>query len=577
MVRHAIGHNMVLRASQVALLLLLVGCESPARVKPWRHAEGPEAEAARAPSSPALTERGAASDKPARGVRGQTMRIHVDAEPGRLNPLVAPTVWARRISLGTIFEPLIRYVPPDGTGQAGRYMPRLARSWRVSPWNEILIEIEPGVKFHDGRPLTAVDVVFSLDAVREIRRGVDHLRPLLADVDAVELVTATTLRIRLKRPSGYVLRALAEIPIVPHEVYSGSLLGGGALIGSGPWKLASNKGGTVHLTRFDRYWGRPAAISDLEFVYQSDASAALEDAKRGALDLVPALIPAHWPEQASAPGIAAAFEPLALRPPRLRYLAFNASRPITADARVRHALGLLVNRRELERAHDGLVRPALWPIWPGGFISGPEAPVPQFDPAAAGKLLDEAGWSDTAPKDGVRDREGSQLRLVMIGIEKPGARGRGAAAAAAASVGAPATTRDLFVEAARRIGVVIEVRTGDEAWVAQRIEEGNYDVAELVWTGMVDSDVRSRLSAANPQHASSPRIERVLDALAAAWEPAERTRLASELAAALAETWPIAGVVADAPQGLLHRSVEGARVWDGWIDFSQLGRKAPQL
>ena len=556
---------MVPRASQVALLTVLVGvgCDSPARVKPWRHAPDPTAEAANAPGSPALA--AGASEPTPRAGRGHTLRIHVDAEPGRLNPLVSPTIWGRRIAHGTIFETLVRYVPPEGLQAAGRYAPRLARSWRVSPWgNEILIELEPGVRFHDGRPLTTVDVQFTLDAVRELRRGIDHLRPMLDDVEAVELVTATSLRIRLKRPSGYVLRALAEIPILPVHVYDGSLLAGGALVGTGPWKLASNKGGTVHLTRFDHYWGGPAAIADLEFVYQPDAAAALKDAKRGDLDLVPALIAAHWPEQASAPGIAAAFQPLELRPPRFRYLAFNARRPITADARVRHALALLVNRREIEkRVFDGLARPVLWPIWPGGFVSGPEVPVPAFDPAGAGKLLDEAGWSDTNPKDGVRDRAGTQLRLIMVGGEQ-------AAAKDAILPGATSTAREVFVEAARRIGVVIEVRTGNDAWIDKRIEEGTYDIAELVWTGMVDGDVAPRLGGKNPQRASSPRIERVLEALAAAWDPAERTKLSGELAAALAETWPLAGIVADAPQGLVHRAVQGVRAWDGWLDLTQL-------
>lgn len=557
---------MVPRAPQVALLAALVACESPARVKPWRHAPDPTAEAARVPSSPALA--AGSADGAGRAARGQALRIHVDAEPGRLSPIVSPTMWGRRITHGTVFETLLRYVPPDGPGgAAGRYAPRLARSWRVSPaGNEIMIELEPGVRFHDGRPLTASDVQFTLDAVREARRGVDHLRPMLDDVEAVEQLLTGAIRLRLKRPSGYVLRALAEIPILPMHVYEGSLLAGGALVGTGPWKLASNKGGVVHLTRFDRYWGGRAAIADLEFIYQPDAAAALKDAKRGALDVVPALIPAHWPEQASAPGIAAAFQPLELRPLRFRYLAFNASRPMTSDARVRHALALLVNRRDIEkRVFDGLARPALWPIWPGGFVSGPEAPVPAFDPAGAGKLLDEAGWKDTEPKDGVRDLGGEQLRLVMVGGEGPaGKDGKDALP------GAPVSARDLFVEAARRNGVIIDVRTGNDAWLEKRLAEGTYDIAELVWTGMADGDVSARLGGKSPHRATSPRIERALDALAAAWDPAERTRLSGELAAALAEAWPIAGIVADAPQGLVHRSVQGVRVWDGWIDLAAL-------
>lgn len=548
---------MVGTASQVALVaaaIALVGCDSPARVKPWRHAPDPVREAGRTSGSSALADAG---DRESRATRAHTLRVHVDAEPGRLTPLLSPTLWARRITLGTIFEPLLRYVPPDAAG-AGRYAPRLARSWRVMPSGlEIRIEIEPSVTFHDGRPMTSGDVQFTLDAVRDPRKGIDHLRPMLDDVEAIELIGPHELRLRLKRPSGWVLRALAEIPVLPMHIYDGSLAGGGVLVGTGPWRLVSNKAGVVHLARYDGYWAGRPAIADIEFIHEPDAAVALREAKRGDLDIIASLIPAHWPEQANAPGIVAGFRPLELATPRLRYLAFNAARAPLDDPRVRHALALLVDRRTIaKRVFDGLARPALWPIWPGGLISGPEAAVPDFDPAVAAKLLDAAGWSDSDPKDGIRDRGGKQLRLVMIGGEKPAPRD---------AAGPPhKIERDYFVEAARRIGVVIDVRTGGEAWLEKRFTDGNYDIAELLWGGMVDADPAARLAHA------SPRIDRALDALAAAWDPAERAKLAPELAAALAETWPLAGIVADAPHGLVAKRVGGARVWDGWIDFSQL-------
>ena len=56
----------------------------------------------------------------------------MDAEPGRLTPIALPSLWAQRITIGTIFEPLLRYVPSDGHAPA-RYAARLARSWRVMP------------------------------------------------------------------------------------------------------------------------------------------------------------------------------------------------------------------------------------------------------------------------------------------------------------------------------------------------------------------------------------------------------------------------------------------------------------
>jgi hypothetical protein len=198
------------------------------------------------------------------------------------------------------------------------------------------------------------------DAIRTPHKGVDHLRPMLDDVEAVELITPLEIRLRLRRPSSLVLRALAEIPILPMAIYDGSLLAGGALVGTGPWKFGSNKNGVVHLVRNDKYWGGVHPIADVEFVLERDAAVALTAAKRGELDIIPGLVPAHWPEQASAPGLAAAFNPLTLAPPRLRYFEFNAQRATAiADPRVRQALSLLIDRRGIaKRVFDGLARPA---------------------------------------------------------------------------------------------------------------------------------------------------------------------------------------------------------------------------
>ena len=569
------------RASQVAVMaVLLVGaCDSPARVKPWRHAPDPLAEAANAPQSPALADISAESE--VRAARGHTLRIHMDADPGRLNPLVAPTLWGRRITLGPVFESLVRYIPPDAAGASGRFAPRLARSWRVviPPWGglEIRLELEPNVTFHDGRPLTSSDVQFTLDAIRDPRLGgVEHLRSMLVEVDAVELITSTEVRLVLKRPSGWVLRALAEIPILPKHVYEGGLGVGGTPVGSGPWRVTSNKAGVVHLARYDKYWAGKAAIADLEFVYQPDAAIALKDAKRGDFDIMPALIPAHYPEQANAPGISAAFQPLELRPPRLRYLAFNSQRSPVDDVRVRHAIALLVDRTEIsERYGSRLARPALWPIWPGGLVHGIEPVVPQFDPKAAGALLDAAGWIDS-DHNGIRDRKGNELRVVMVG----GERGPKASGPAGTATTLP---REYLIEAARRIGMVIELRTGSEAWVANHVDDGKYDIVELQWAGMVDMDIGPRIASAERRTKAAPAgpvavadspVVRVLDQMATAWDPAERAKLAGPLASAFAETWPIAGIITDAPQGLVHRRVHGVRVWDGWIDLTQLSLAA---
>jgi ABC-type transport system substrate-binding protein len=213
----------------------LAACESPARVKPWRHAADPIAEAAHAPGSPALAAEPTATAVHAN--RNHTLRIAMDSEPRGLNPLITPSMWTVRAMMGTVYETLIKYQrTPAGAG----YASGLARAWRVSPsGTEIRIELEPDVLWHDGRSLTSSDVQFTLDSIRDPKTKLDHLRWMLASVDAVELISPRELRIRLERPDGWVLRALAAIPIVPMHVHEQGLAAGGAIVGTGPWQLVA--------------------------------------------------------------------------------------------------------------------------------------------------------------------------------------------------------------------------------------------------------------------------------------------------------------------------------------------------
>lgn len=558
---------MRLGVTLVTAMSLFNGCDcAPARTKPWRMAPDPQDIALERPQNSELVDV-EASRLAAREQRLHTLRVHMDREPRHLNPLVNPSVWTLRVAFDTIFESLIRYEPPAGgagTGP-GHYEPGLARAWTVSAnGREIKLEIEPDVVFHDGKRLTSVDVQFSLDAARSTRVAAGHLRDRLADVTAVELVDSRSVRIRLSRPNAYVLRTLASVPILPTHVYRGKLSATrGPVVGTGPYRLLSWQSDAIHLQEFDGYWGRKPAIPDLVFAFEPDAARALTAAKRGDLDLVSALIPTHYPEQASSPGLVSAFQPLRLRPSQLSYALMNAGRAPLEDARVRQAIALLIERKALiKETMRGLARPIAGHVWPGGPGDGAAPPAPAFDPAAAAVLLDEAGWRDR-DRDGIRERDGKSLRLSLLVLEQPDTHKR--------------AVRERVVRALRRTGILVQQRAGTTAVLRNRMRAGDYDLVFIEWRGSVDVDLSPLFETGGKRNLgqfSDARVDQSLSALRAAGEPSSRAPLMGVLARYLAKSWPIAPIAAPDPYGLLHRRVRGAVVWDGWVSLRALSLSA---
>jgi hypothetical protein len=159
----------------------------------------------------------------------------------------------------------------------------------------------------------------------------------------------------------------------------------------------------------------------------------------------------------------------------------------------------------------------------------------------------------------VRERGGQGLRLEVLALE--------------AADGKPNPDVARALDGLRRAGIALEVRLGTDAVLRNRLRDGQVNLAFLEWAGPVDTDL-SRLvgtgGADNFGRFSSRRVDQALAALTAVWEPASRGPLIGQLAAALAEEQPIAGIVAAAPQGLVHRRVQGLVVWDGWFDVAAL-------
>lgn len=351
--------------------------------------------------------------------RGGVYTEAVVGVPRAINPLLSFGSELDSDLTGLIFQGLV------ALNERGEPIPALAESWEISPdQKDITFRLRRDVRWHDGAPFTAADVIFTVgvlqsDAFAESGQPAStYLAQLWRNV-SVEQIDPYTVRFRLQQPLASFL-AENTIGILPSHLWnrvpvaelSQSLLNLQP-VGTGPWRLASLSAQSARLEP-NPYAASPAPYLDaIEFRFYPDYASAFAAFQAGEVDGVSRITPQDMPAAQASEGMQVLTAPLA----GATYVYFNldnAQTPFLADVRVRQALNLALDQTKLiDRVLNGQGIPADGPFMPGTWAYTPGETV-AADPGRAGELLTEAGWTDTN-RDGVRDREGVDLAFELLG------------------------------------------------------------------------------------------------------------------------------------------------------------------
>jgi len=298
--------------------------------------------------------------------------------------------------------------------------PRLARSWDVSPdgltWT---FHLRDGVRWHDGAAVTAEDVVFTVEKVRDPTTQSRSYLSQFQDLVSIEAVDPLTVRARYGTPYADALDSWT-LPIIPrHRAGADPDLLTGEFsrhpIGCGAFRLKSvDPGREIVLEANDGFWeGRPA-LDGIVLRVLPEERTAFEALLLGDLDLM-SVTADLWREAQVVPR-ARRLARFVTYPLSAWYIGWNqdGSNPFFLDPGVRRAMVLALDRtRFVSRVLSDLARPAVGTWHPDSiWFDSSLTPWP-FDPAAAGTLLDESGWRDS-DGDGVRDRDGAPLSFQLM-------------------------------------------------------------------------------------------------------------------------------------------------------------------
>jgi peptide/nickel transport system substrate-binding protein len=292
----------------------------------------------------------------------------------------------------------------------GKRIPRLAESWEISPDGlTYTFKIRSGVKWSDGKPFGADDVVFTLMNFGKYNTYLTKLMPLIAGAEAPD---PTTFVVKLKQPMTATLDLFDKevFPLMPKHIYEGTDLltnpANRAPVGLGPFKFVSwDTGRAITFERNPYYWEKPKPhVDSVIFALIPDAQQAINALSRGEIDWV-RLEPVKVPvAQAAAKGGKFQVIEIKTNAPERAVVDFNMRKEPMKDLKVRQALFEAIDRERVAKdAYQGLANIAVNAI-PVQFRNLHDPSIDYnklypYDPKKAGALLDEAGYP---LKDGKR-------------------------------------------------------------------------------------------------------------------------------------------------------------------------------
>jgi peptide/nickel transport system substrate-binding protein len=352
-------------------------------------------------------------------------------DPDNLNPFIGYNVSSYEI-FHMNYDFLIGYDPATLDPR-----PELAESWKASPDNTVwTFKLRQGVKWQDGEPFTAADVVFTYNYIMDNK--LSAFLNYTYNIDSVKAIDDYTVQMTCKKPKSNMLRLW--VPIVPAHIWSkvpGKTAGTSyrnkpPIIGTGPFQVVEiKKGRYVKLEANKDYWGGAPKIDQVFFNMYQNADTMAMDLKSGTIDVATGVPRAQFTTLQSQPGITA----IAATFKGNDYINCNCydspdslGNPVLKDWHFRNALAYAVDRDKIvSLAYGGYATPG------SSMIAAPlpyhwEPPADQkqvFDLEKAKHLLDAAGYKDT-DGNGVRNDPGSgkdvTLRLWTDAASESGGR-----------------------------------------------------------------------------------------------------------------------------------------------------------
>lgn len=353
--------------------------------------------------------------------KGGTLNYNFSAEPESLHPIMAGDVYEQN------FAAYVHDAMCVNNMETYELEPRLAEKWETSKDGlTFTFFLRKDAYFHNGENVTAEDVKFSFEAIREPKHQALNLMPYFEKFSKVEVVDKYTVRFTASEKYFKNLDVLCSytFKIIPKSIYGNidkSVKMQKEAVGAGPYKMEKyDKGQSITIKKFDKWYGDQTAnlkgmynFSQINFRFTKDDNILIERLKKGEIDFAELPMDAFIKAKGGPFGKTTfAKKVISQRPKSYGYIGFNFKSEILQDVNVRMAFAHLVNRAEMNKKfRNGMSDLANGPVSVKSNQAADMKPI-EFSPKKAQELLKKSGWVDS-DKNGILDKQvnGKKIEL----------------------------------------------------------------------------------------------------------------------------------------------------------------------
>lgn len=426
------------------------------------------------------------------------------------------------------------------------FLPGLATHWKVGEDGQTYyFRIDPDARFSDGHDVSSADVIATYNLGRDSTILEPYTNTFYAGFDPPVAISKYIVSIRSKEKNWKNMFYFAGRPVLPAHVLT--TINGKTYLdkyqyemppGTGPYVVRSEdikKGNSVTLSRRADWWSAEDPTNrglynfdKIRLVVVRDDNVKLEKFKAGEIDLYPVNRASFWVEKfdfdAMKRGIAQRQKIFNRNPVGFGGIAFNTTRAPFDDPKIRRALTLLFNCKELVEKLMYNEYELSTSYYPSSIYANPNNPQQEYNPEKAIQILAEAGYTRNA--QGMMTKGGKPLELEML------------------------TTQDMvrivtpYQQDLQKAGIKLNFRVVDATTRFKMVQEKAYQLSFTQWGGIIYpnpiSSFHSRLAKGpnsnNITGFANPRADELIEREQVTFDQAERVKMIRELDSILVAT-----------------------------------------